>query len=147
MFRHILVPTDGSKLALKGVKAGAKLARSLGARLTGLYVVPPYRPPMYSEGSSYVPGARHYKDQAKRDARKALAAVADEARRAGAPFVPKTVWGAPRASDGILRAARAGRCDAIVMASHGRGSLGGLILGSETQRVLAGSKIPVLVVR
>jgi nucleotide-binding universal stress UspA family protein len=148
MFRHILVPTDGSKLALKGAKAGAKLARSLDARLTGLYVVPPYRPPMYGEGSVYVGGmsVRHFKEHSQREARKALDAVAAEARRAGVRFTPKIVWG-ELASDGILRAARAGRCDTIVMASHGRGSLGGLILGSETQRVLAESKIPVLVVR
>lgn len=148
MFRHILVPTDGSRLSLKGVKAGAKLARALGARLTALYVVPPYRPPMYGEGAIYVPGmsVRHYKEQAKRDATKALAPVALEARRAGVRLATKIVYGA-LPHDGILRAARSRRCDTIVMASHGRGGLGGLLLGSETQRVLAHSKIPVLVIR
>jgi nucleotide-binding universal stress UspA family protein len=103
---------------------------------------------MYGEGSVYVGGmsARYYKEHSQREARKALDAIAAEARRAGVDFTPKIVWG-ELPSDGILRAARAGRCDTIVMASHGRGSLGGLILGSETQRVLAESKIPVLVVR
>jgi nucleotide-binding universal stress UspA family protein len=148
MFKRILVPTDGSKLALKGVKAGAKLARSLRARVTGVYVVAPYMPPMYGEAAMYVPGLspNEYKKNAERSAKKALDAIQAEARRAGAPFTAKIVYDA-LPWEGILRAARAGKCDAIVMASHGRGGLGGLILGSETQRVLAHSKIPVLIVR
>jgi nucleotide-binding universal stress UspA family protein len=148
VFRHILIPTDGSKLALKGIKAGARLARALGARVTGLYVVPPYQPPMYGEAAIYVAGlsTREYKKNGARAAKKALAAVEIEARIAGAPFVTKVVYGA-LPWEGILRAARSGRCDAVVMASHGRGGLGGLLLGSETVRVLAHSKIPVLVVR
>jgi nucleotide-binding universal stress UspA family protein len=148
MFKRILVPTDGSKLALKGVKAAAKLARSLRARVTGVYVVAPYLPPMYGEAAMYVPGLSpsEYKKNAERSAKKALDAIQAEARRAGAPFTAKIVYDA-LPWEGILRAARAGKCDAIVMASHGRGGLGGLILGSETQRVLAHSKIPVLIVR
>ena len=59
MFKHILIPTDGSKLALKGIKAGARLARALGARVTGLYVVPPYVPPMYGEAAIYEIGRAH----------------------------------------------------------------------------------------
>ena len=148
MFKRILVPTDGSKLALKGVKAAAKLARSLGARLTGVYVVAPYMPPMYGEAALYVPGLspNEYKKNAERAAKKALDAIQTEARRVGAPFTARIVYDA-LPWEGILRAAGAGKCDAVVMASHGRGGLGGLILGSETQRVLAHSKIPVLVVR
>jgi nucleotide-binding universal stress UspA family protein len=148
MFKRILIPTDGSKLALKGVKAGARLARSLRARITGVYVVAPYQPPMYGEAALYVPGLSpgEYKKNAERAAKKALAPIQAEARRAGAPFSAKVIYYA-LPWEGILRAARAGRCDAIVMASHGRGGLGGLILGSETQRVLAHSKIPVLIVR
>jgi nucleotide-binding universal stress UspA family protein len=148
MFKHILIPTDGSKLALKGIKAGARLARALGARVTGLYVVPPYLPPMYGEAAIYLPGlsAAQYRKNGARAAKKALAAIEIEARIAGTPFVTKVVYGA-LPWEGILRAARSGRCDAVVMASHGRGGLGGLILGSETVRVLAHSKVPVLVVR
>jgi nucleotide-binding universal stress UspA family protein len=148
MFKHILIPTDGSRLALKGVKAGVKLARALGARVTGLYVVPPYAPPMYGEAAIYVTGysMREYKQQGMRAARKALAAVQKEARRAGKTIAGKVLYDRP-AWEGILAAARSGRCDAIVMASHGRGAMGGLILGSQAQHVLAKSKIPVLVVR
>jgi len=148
MFKHILIPTDGSRLALKGVKAGARLARAIGARVTAVYVVPPYVPPMYGEGAIYVPGysVRHYKEQGARVARKALAAVSAAARAAGVKCATRVVYDRP-AWDGILRAARGGRCDAIVIASHGRGAIGGALLGSETQRVLAHSKIPVLVIR
>ena len=148
MFRHILVPTDGSKLALKGIKSGMRLARALGARVTGVYVIPPYLPPMYGEAAIYVPGLSksQYKQNGMRAAKKAFAAVIAQARLAGVPFVTRTVFDAP-AWEGILRAARSGRCDAVVMATHGRGGLGGLILGSETRGVLAHSRIPVLVTR
>jgi nucleotide-binding universal stress UspA family protein len=126
MFRHILVPTDGSRLAQRGVKIGVALAKSLGARLTALHVLPP--------------------DGAPCDARKILSAATAAARRAGVPCSTAVVtdaqpWGA------ILRVAHSRKCDAIALASHGRGALGGLLLGSETQRVLAHAKIPVLVTR
>jgi nucleotide-binding universal stress UspA family protein len=113
-----------------------------------VYVIPPYLPPMYGEAAIYVPGlsAREYKRNGVRAARRAFEAVIREARLAGVPFATRTVYSAP-AWEGIVRAARSGKCDAVVMASHGRGGIGGLILGSETQRVLAHSKIPVLVVR
>lgn len=148
MYRNILVTTDGSRLAAKGVKAGAKLAKSLGAKLTGVYVIPPYTPPMYGEAAIYVPGVspQEYKRMSEKAARKALAAVQIEAQTAGVRCATMFVT-AGQPWQGILRAARAKKCDAISMASHGRGGLGGLILGSETMRVLAHSKLPVLVTR
>ena len=148
MFRHILIPTDGSRLAARGVKAGVRLAKAVGAKITGVYVIPRYVAPMYGEGAIYVPGAspREYKRITEKQAKKALAMIEIEARMAGVPFATKFVTEDP-AWKGILRVARAGKCDAIVMASHGRGGLGGLILGSATHRVLAQSRIPVLVVR
>jgi len=148
MYKHILVTTDGSRLAARGVKAGVRLAKALGARVTGVYVIPRYVPPMYGEAAIYVPGVspRDYKRITEKHAKKALALVEIEARMAGAPFATKFVIEDP-AWKGILRVARAAKCDAIVMASHGRGGLGGLILGSATHRVLAQSRIPVLVVR
>ena len=148
MFKHILIPIDGSRLALKGAKAGIKLARALRARVTAVYVVPPYVQPAYGDGAFYVPGlsVREYQQGGARSARAALQAVAAEARKAGARCAAQTIFNRP-AWDGILRAARAAKCDAIVIASHGRGALGGLLLGSQTQRVLAHSKIPVIVIR
>jgi len=148
MFKHILVSTDGSKLSGKAIRAAVRLAAATGAKLTGCYVVAPYVAPMYGEAAIYLPGlsAAQYRKNGARAAKKALAAIEIEARIAGTPFVTKVVYGA-LPWEGILRAARSGRCDAVVMASHGRGGLGGLILGSETVRVLAHSKVPVLVVR
>ena len=148
MFKHILIPTDGSRLAAKGIKAGVKLAKSLGARVTGVYVAAPYMPPIYGEAGLMLTGLsqKEYAKITERQAKKALAAVRIESELAG---VACRVESASEAQPwrALLRVARARKCDAIVMASHGRGGLGGLILGSETARVLAHSKIPVLVTR
>lgn len=148
MFKHILIPTDGSRLAARGIKAGVKLAEAVGARITGLYVAAPYLPPMYDEAGMSLTdlSEKDYRRAVEREAKKALAAVQIEASVAGVPCKVETrsdvqPWRA------ILAAARARKCDAIAMASHGRSGLGGLILGSETARVLAHSKIPVLVAR
>ena len=148
MFKHILIPTDGSKLAAKGIKAGVKLAADLGARVTGIYVVTPYVPPVYGEAAIYYTGfsPKEYKDISTKAAKKALAAVEIEAQTAGVPCATHLV-SESQPWEGILKAARGRKCDAIVIASHGRGGVSGLILGSETQHVLAHSKIPVLVIR
>ena len=149
MFKNILIPTDGSKLAAKGAKVGIKLAKALRAKVTGVYVILPYVPPMYGEAALYyVPGLspQDYEKSSKAAACKALDAIESEARRAGVRFTTRSVTDA-HPHEGILKTARAAKCDAIAMATHGRGGLGGLILGSETQRVLAHSTIPVLVIR
>jgi nucleotide-binding universal stress UspA family protein len=148
MFKHILIPTDGSRLAAKGVKAGVKLAGALGAKVTGVYVIAPYQPPMYGEGALYVQGVspREYRKVSERAAKKALATVEIGAQTAGVRCATQFVTEA-QPWRGVLKVARARKCDAIAMASHGRGGLGGLLLGSETTRVLANSKLPVIVVR
>lgn len=148
MFKHILVATDGSKLAAKAVKSGVKLAKSLGARVTGVYVIPPYVPPMYGEAAIYVPEVtpKRYKELSEKEAKKALALVEIEAQTARVPCAV-TFPVADQAWQGVIRTAQSKKCDLIVMASHGRGGLAGLILGSETTKVLAHSKIPVLVCR
>jgi nucleotide-binding universal stress UspA family protein len=149
VYKHLLLPTDGSALAAKGVREGVRLAKSLGARVTGVYVAPPYVTPIYGEAAAYYSGAfstAEYKRITEKLARKALDAVDRAARAAGVPSRTRLV-NDPQPWGGILRAARTARCDAIVMASHGRGAVGGVILGSETGRVLAHSKLPVLVVR
>jgi len=149
MFRSILIPTDGSRLAARGIKAGVRLARALGARVTGVYVIFPYVPTIYGEAALYyVPGLspKDGKKLYEKQAKKALDVLRAEAARARVRCSTRYVTsGQPWQA--ILRAARAAKCDAIVMASHGRGGLGGLILGSETTHVLANSKLPVLVVR
>lgn len=148
MYKHILVPTDGSRLSAKAVKAAAALAKQFGARLTGLYVIPPYVPPMYGEAAIYVPEItpRRYKELSEKEAAKALAVVEREAR--SAQVACKTAWLTDdQAWQGIVKSARKKKCDLIVMASHGRRGLSGLLLGSETTKVLTHSKVPVLVCR
>jgi nucleotide-binding universal stress UspA family protein len=147
VFKHILIPTDGSKLAARGTRAGLALAKALGARVTALHVVPPYVPP-FNDAVLYVTAVTpsEHRKACERTANKILAEVESAARKARVPYAGVSVtdrqaWGA------ILRVARSKRCDAIAMASHGRGGLGGLLLGSETQRVLVHSRIPVLVTR
>jgi nucleotide-binding universal stress UspA family protein len=92
LFKHILIPTDGSALAAKAIKAGVKLAQALGARVSGVYVVPPYLAWVYSEPALYMTGAvlADYEKAAKAQARKALAVLerAAAGARAGAGATP-----------------------------------------------------------
>jgi nucleotide-binding universal stress UspA family protein len=148
MFRHILIATDGSALAAKGVRAGVKLARALGARVTGVSVVQPYLATVYSDATMYMTPAavEDYEKATKAQAKKAVAVVERAAKTAEVRCTVRIEedlqpW------QGLLKAARKAGCDAIVMASHGRGGLGRALLGSQTSRVLAHSKIPVLVIR
>lgn len=148
MFKHILIPYDGSKLAAKGMRAGVKLAKALGANTTGVYVIEPYVSPMYGEGTTFPTGvsAQAYKKYSEHAARKTLAALEREARTAGVPCSTQFL-AAAQPWEGILKVARARKCDAISMASHGRSGIAGAILGSETTHVLAHSKVPVIVSR
>ena len=117
--------------------------------MSGVYVTAPYVPPFLPEGAViYVPTAdpREYKKAVEAQAAKALAAVEREAKAAGVRCETRALSDA-QPWQGILKAARARKCDVIVIASHGRGGLGGLLLGSQTSRVLSHSKIPVVVVR
>jgi nucleotide-binding universal stress UspA family protein len=148
MFKHILVSTDGSRLSGKAIRTAVRLAAATGAKLTGVYVIPPYVAPMYGEAAIYVPSVspKRYKELTQREAKKALAAVEIEARTAGVDYRPASLT-ADNPWEGIIRAARSKGCDLIVMASHGRRGLAGLVLGSETTKVLTHSKVPVLVCR
>ena len=148
MYSHILVCTDGSKLSQKAIRTAASLAKALGARLTGAYVGAPYVAPIYSEGMIYAANVTRaqYQKAVDRTGRKALEAVIDAAQRSGVAAAT-TVVSASMPWQGILKAAQAKRCDLIVMASHGRRGLAGLLLGSETVKVLTHSKVPVLVCR
>jgi nucleotide-binding universal stress UspA family protein len=144
MYRHIIVPTDGSKLSLRAVKTAVRLAGMLGAELTAMYVIPVYAPPVYGEAMIYIPDSG--RNAAKRAGQKALNGIERTANNAGIKC--RTVMlasGAPW--EGIIKTAKARRADLIVMASHGRSGLSGLLLGSETTKVLTHSKIPVLVCR
>jgi len=145
MYKHILVPTDGSTLSLKAARAAARLASPLKARITAFYVIPPFTPPMTSEGVAVRMqySIRQYEEGARKLADKALAKVAAAAgvKCDRATVFDDNPWRA------IIKAANSKKCDLIVMASHGRRGLAALLLGSETQKVLTHSKTPVLVCR
>lgn len=147
MFKHILLPTDGSKLSNKAVKRGIDLARKSRARLTAIHVVPEFNM-MVDEGITPIYPAlkKRLEFESRARAQKMLDAIARQARARGVRCSTLSV-----ASDlpyqKIIAAARKGKCDLILMASHGRRGLSSVLLGSETAKVLLHSKIPVLVVR
>ena len=147
MFKHVLLPTDGSRTAQKGIQAGIRLAKELGARITAYYALDAM--PAYSYADGYLLGGAVLKELEKRareQGEKYLAEVVKAAKAAGVPC--RTLVTKPAtAYQGIVAAAKNQRCDVIFMASHGRGELGTLLLGSVTQKVLAHTKKPVLVYR
>lgn len=147
MFTNILVATDGSKLSDKAVVQAIGLAQALGARLTAFYAAPDFPLPAYADGVVYEPVSRkEYTKLAAEDAQKILDAVTAKAATAGLDC--KTAYSIAAAPwEAILAAAKKHKCDAIVMASHGRRGVSALLLGSETQKVLTHSKLPVIVVR
>jgi nucleotide-binding universal stress UspA family protein len=142
------VSTDGSRLSGKAIRTAVRLAHVTGAKVTGVYVMAPWVAPAYGEGAMYTPvmSPKRYKDVTEREARKALAAIEIEARTAGTEY-GSVMLTADNPWEGIIRAAKAKKCELIVMASHGRRGLAGLLLGSETTKVLTHSKVPVLVCR
>lgn len=145
-YKTILVPTDGTKLSRKAAHEAAGLAASLHARLTALYVMPPWSPPVILEASVGLPAEAYdsgaFERSTEEAARTALAEVAAEAKAMSVPCDTLAIrddqpW------KGIVKAACA--CDLIVMASHGRTGLEAMFLGSETRKVLAHATRPVLV--
>jgi nucleotide-binding universal stress UspA family protein len=146
MYRNILVATDGSRLSGRAVTHSIALARALGAKLTAFYASPDYPLPAYAEGVMYDPvSPAEYEAMCKKEADRILGAVGARAKAAGIKFTAvNAIAAAPW--EAILGAAKKQKCDAIVMASHGRRGISALILGSETQKVLTHSKLPVIVV-
>jgi nucleotide-binding universal stress UspA family protein len=147
MYKHILIPTDGSKLSGNAALAAVKLARALGARVTGLFAAPVATPLVYRDFLPVGYGTpRHNAALIKRAAARHLEVIARAAKAAGVRCeTVSLVDDFPAGA--ILAQARKRGCDLIFMASHGRRGLRGVLLGSETQKVLVGSAIPVLVYR
>jgi nucleotide-binding universal stress UspA family protein len=147
MYKHLLVPTDGSSLSARAIREAVAFARSTGARITGFYSAPDYSVQVYGD---FVPAdfitPQEFAAQTRRTAEQYLSVIQKAADAAGVRCktthaVSDTPWKA------IIKAAHANKCDLIFMASHGRRGLAGLLLGSETSKVLTHSKIPVLVHR
>jgi nucleotide-binding universal stress UspA family protein len=128
MYKRILIPTDGSALSQKAVDEGVKFAQSVGAEVRAVIATP-----------SFLRDTRKL-------AKKALDAVKKAASAAGVPCNSRHVV-SDHPFEAIIKTAKRDRCDLIFMASHGRKGVSGLLLGSETAKVLTHSKIPVLVCR
>ena len=144
MFTHILVPVDGSPTAAVAVNKAAALAKVFNSQVTAVYVIDPY--PFTGVGADFAYGQAQYLTAATTEAHTALDAVKTLMEQAGVA-VEIVVGEGHSVHNGIMEAAKATGADLIVMGSHGRKGLEKLVLGSVTQRVLAVSLIPVLVVR
>ncbi|TCO40234.1 universal stress protein [Dokdonella fugitiva] len=145
MFEHILIPTDGSKLSEKAVRKGIRFAHAMNARVTAFHAIPRFHASdvmmdlLGTSRGDYAKAAQAYANERLRFVQKAARAldVPCDARHATTDDP----------AGAIIEAAKANGCDLILMASHGRRGLGALLLGSETQKVLTHSTIPVLVYR
>jgi nucleotide-binding universal stress UspA family protein len=144
MFKRILVPTDGSALSDKAIKAAIELARAVKASVVGMTALEPYS---YSNLSEYRPETLDdYEARMEQAGTQRLAKIADAAASAGVPV--ETVSAKTFSPyEAIIDVAKERNCDLIVMASHGRRGLNAVLLGSETQKVLTHSAIPVMVYR
>lgn len=144
-FRHLLLPIDGSDLSLRAFSMGLELARTFGAKVLALHAVPPFNSIAYMTeilaaaelrySQKAVQSASHYLEKAKALAKAAMV-----------PCECHYAFG-ERPHEAILEAAKAYQCDLIVMATHGWHGMNRLALGSETQKVVVKSSIPVLICR
>jgi nucleotide-binding universal stress UspA family protein len=145
MFKHILLPTDGSELSAAAIQKGIRFAKSIGAKVTGLSVMP-LQHSFFYEAEVPAEARAQAAKQRKELAETYLAVIEKRAKEAGvACDVVYERNDFPY--EAIIAVAKQKNCDLIMMASHGRRGVKALLIGSETQKVLTHSKIPVLVCR
>ena len=145
MFKNILLPTDGSNLSQVTIQKAVQLAKSLKAEITGISVVPEQKYYLY-QTDIIVQVREETVKQHKLQAHRNLSAIEKAAQEAGVPC--ETICEiSDHPYETIIRAAEKSGCDLIMMASHGQRGVKGLLLGSETQKVLTHSLVPVLVLR
>lgn len=143
MFKHILVPTDGSPLSEAAVAHAIEFAKSIGAKVTGLHVIPPFH--TFTYDSEMLEDTREQFDKdSQAHAEHFLAKIESMAKEAGVECRTMYVLH-DHPYEAIIDTAKEAGCDVIAMASHGRKGMKGLLMGSETQKVLTHSTIPVLV--
>lgn len=144
MFQHILMPTDGSEASLRAVQTGARLAKALGASATIMIAVEQFSAAVH--GAAAIaddnPLRKAASDAARHWLTQSIAAAAREGVKA-----EECISDGATVYQAILQAAKTSGADLIVMGTHGAGALERLLMGSQTQRVLAHTTIPVLVVR
>jgi nucleotide-binding universal stress UspA family protein len=145
MFRHILLPTDGSPLSDAAMRKGIEFAKTINARVTGFCAVLelPYVGCEAEIGPEFI---QQTKTAVQAEVNKNLLAIETAAREADVPCEILKI-NCVQIYEAIIEAAEQNECDLIIMASHGRRGVQGLLLGSETQKVLTHSKVPVLVYR
>ena len=145
MYQHILIATDGSELSEKAVHAGVDLAKRLGAKATFFTSSPDFR--IFETDSSLVAVSRErYASECERRANIRLATGETYATSHGVQHDTVHVF-AEHPYEAIIKAVAKNKCDLVVMASHGRRGVAGVLLGSETTKVLKHCKVPVLVCR
>jgi len=147
MYKNILLPTDGSPLSRGAIAAAVKLAKALGARVTGFYAAPPATPLEYS--GMFPIGYADPVERARaieKTANQNLAVIEKAAEAAGVRCKVEHVTD-DFPADAIVSAAKRNKCDVIFIASHGRHGFRDSMLGSQTQKVLAQARIPVIVHR
>jgi nucleotide-binding universal stress UspA family protein len=146
MFKNILLPTDGSSLSEQAIKSGVAFAKEIRAKVTGFYAQPHFYHLVFEDWPTNVLSQEQYERIADEQAKKYLAVIERTAKAAGVPCECLSVTSeAP--SEAVVKTAQDKGCDLIFMASHGRRGIRGLLLGSETTKVLTHCKIPVLVYR
>lgn len=144
MFKHLLIPTDGSESSARAIAKGAALAKALGARLTLMTAVVPASDVL--AGAAYKAADNPMNEAARTAAQYWLDSALVMATQAGV-LAEQLMMQERSVYESILAAARQQEADLIVMGSHGAGALERLLLGSQTQRVLAHTNLPVLVLR
>lgn len=145
MFKHILLPTDGSLTAEPVIRKCVAFAKEIGARITALYVVPEFHV-FALEPGIVTDTAEQYKADSEVRARQILAVIELEAQEQGVSCDAVFIYG-DDAYDTIIHVAQDRGADLVCMASHGRRGVKGVLLGSVTQQVLTHCQIPVLVYR
>jgi len=147
MFKHLLVPTDGTDFSLAAVRRAVSFASEAGARVTFLHVEHAFPAVYCGEGAIMDASApSFFHEQADRQAHHILDEAAGIARDAGVACDARTLI-SESPYQAIVEAAEHNACDLIFMASHGRSGIGHLLLSSETEKVLRHTRIPVLVHR
>lgn len=145
MFKSILLPTDGSQLSERAAQTAIAFAKIHGARITAVSVIQPL-PFVPMADAAVLPDAGIFDQEVRRNVQLGLDKVLAAAKAAGVPC--EAVLGeATSPYEVIVKTAEERHCDIILMASHGRKGLNKLFLGSETQKVLAHTQLPVLVLR
>lgn len=145
MFKHILLPTDGSATSTSAIKSGIAFAKESGAKVTGLHVIPEFQ--VFTYQTEMLGDTREqFERESIVQAKKYLAEIESAAKEAGVTCDTLYVT-SENPHEEIIKTAQDRGCDLITMASHGRKGVKRLFLGSETQKVLTLSQIPVLVFR